>query len=107
MRMTPQEIERNIEFIIEQQAKFSADNERINATLDKHNEAIVGLLQVSRTLIDHANATNAQIAELREEIARMQKANEERSRQTDERLNVLINVVEKHITGPDHGGRPA
>jgi chromosome segregation ATPase len=100
--MTPQEMERNIAFIVEQQAKFSADIERINETLAKHNEAIVGLLQISRTLLDHHTAVEAQMTEIRtemREIARAQKS-------TDQRLNGLIDVLERHIAGHDHG-RPS
>jgi len=33
------------------------------------------------------------------ELAAAQKA-------TEERLNALINVMEQHITGPDHAARP-
>jgi GTPase Era involved in 16S rRNA processing len=98
--MTPQEMERNIAFIVEQQAKFSADIDRINETLAKHNEAIGGLLQISRTSLDHHTAAEAQMTEIRtemKEIARAQKS-------TDQRLNVLIDVFEKHISGHDHGG---
>ncbi len=36
-------MERNMEFIVEHQAKFSVDIDRINATLNKHSEAIVAL----------------------------------------------------------------
>jgi prefoldin subunit 5 len=97
--MTPEEMERNIEFIVEQQAKFYADIQKINETLAKHNEAIVGLLQISRTLLDHHTAVDAQMTEIRtemKELARSQKS-------TDQRLTVLIDVIEKHISGHDHG----
>jgi chromosome segregation ATPase len=114
--MTPQEIERNIAFIVEQQANFSVNLDRINAAIDKinraidginetlakHNEAIVGLLQISRTSLDHHTAAEAQMTEIRtemKEIARAQKS-------TDQRLNVLIDVLERHISGHDHG-RPS
>jgi hypothetical protein len=103
--MTPEEMERNIEFIIEHQANFSvnldktnAAIDRINETLAKHNEAIVGLLQISRTSLDHHTAAEAQMAEIRtemKEIARAQKG-------TDQRLNVLIDVLERHVSGHDH-----
>jgi ABC-type transporter Mla subunit MlaD len=108
--MTPQEIERNIAFIVEQQANFSVNLDRTNAAIDKinetlakHNEAIVGLLQISRTLLDHHTAAEAQMTEIRtemKEIARIQKS-------TDQRLNVLIDVLERHIAGHDHGRPPS
>jgi len=54
------------------------------------------------------------------ELAEVQKASDERSalfdqkmmelaevqKTTGERLNALISVVERHITGPDHAARP-
>jgi hypothetical protein len=105
--MTPEEIERNIAFIVEHQAKFYSDIERINETLARHNEAIAGLIRISQSLLDHQTAmesrqkaADAQMTELRTEmkdLARAQKG-------TDQRLNVLIDVVEKHISGHDHGG---
>ena len=100
--MTPEEMERNIAFIVGQQAKFSADIERINETLAKHNEAIVGLLQISRTLLDHHTAAEAQMTEIRTEMKEMARA----QKSTDQRLNVLIDVLERHISGHDHG-RPS
>ena len=30
----------------------------------------------------------------------------EAGKATDDRLNALINVVERHVTGPDHGSKP-
>ena len=45
-KMTQEEIERNIAFIIEHQARFDSDMERINETLAKHNDAIAGLIRV-------------------------------------------------------------
>ena len=107
--MTPEEMERNVAFILEQQAKFYSDIERINEaiarnneTLAKHNEAIGGLLQISRTLLDHHMAVDAQMTEIRTEMKEMARA----QRSTDQRLNVLIDVVERHISGHDHG-RPS
>ena len=38
-------------------------------------------------------------------LADAQKAADERSARLDERLNTLISVVERHITGPDHPAR--
>jgi hypothetical protein len=63
--------------------------EGINQALETHNKAAGGSIQVSGTLVGRQAAT------------------EERFRRTNERLNVLINVVEKHITGHNHDGTPS
>ena len=113
--MTPAEMERTMQFIVEHQAKFSVDidkiNEtlakhnaaidKINETLAKHNEAIVGLLQVSRTLIDHQTGADARMAKIEENMAEMAQAHKE----TDQRLSKLITVVERYISGRDGGER--
>jgi ABC-type transporter Mla subunit MlaD len=103
--MTPEEIERNIAFILEHQARFYSDIERINGAIDrindtlaKHTEAIGGLLQISRTLLDHHVAVDAQMTEIRTEMREIVRAH----KGTDQRLNVLIDVIEKHISGHDH-----
>lgn len=101
-------MERNMEFIVAQQAKFSVDIDKINETLAKHNEAIVGLLQVSRTLIEHQTATDAQMSELRTEMKEMARAQKElfqAQRAGEERLDAFITFVEKYISSRDGGER--
>lgn len=85
-------MERNMEFIVEHQAKFTVDIDRINETLAKHSEAIAGLLQVSRTLIDHQTALDERMAELAAA-----------GKETEERLNAFIAFVEKYISGRNGG----
>ena len=102
-------IERNMEFVVEHQAKFEADITRINETLAKHNDAIVGLIQVSRTLIDHQAATDAQMSELRAEtkaIAQAQRELFQAQRASDGRLDAFITFVEKYISRRNGDERP-
>jgi chromosome segregation ATPase len=118
--MTSDEIERNIAFIIEHQARFDSDIERINEaiasineTLAKHNDAIAGLndaiaglIRVSHGLLDHQKAMETrqaaaenQMSEIRTEMKELARA----QKSTDQRLNVLIDVVEKHISSHEQG----
>ena len=90
-------IERNMEFIVEHQAKFSADMERINSDLDRIDAAIGGLLRVSQTLVDHQKAAEARTTRLEEKMAEMAKAHKE----TEERLSAFIMFVEKYISSHD------
>ncbi len=89
--MTPEEMQRTMEFLLAQQARFDT---RLEKLLESHVTLTSSVLRV---------------VGLVEELAKAQKATDERLRATDERLNerlnVLINVVEKHITGPDHRRR--
>jgi len=99
--MTPEEIERTMEFLLAQQARFDA---RLDKLLESHQSlerSVAGLREsVGELRESHVTLTSSmlRVVGVVEELAKAQKA-------TDERLNVLINVVEKHITGPDHGRR--
>ena len=95
--MTPEEMQRTMEFIVGQQAKFAADIQKLFESDDRLRESQATL-----------TAAVIRIAEIVEGLGESQKANEERFRQTDqrfretderlrhtdERLNVLINVIE-------------
>jgi len=94
--MTPEERFDRIEKIIEEQQR----------TLDKHNEAIKDLIRIGRIITDAQQVTNAQINEmhrgitrLTEDIAELREAQKE----TDERLNILIDTVDRIIR---HNGKP-
>lgn len=75
-------------FMLEQQARFDV---RLDQLPDSQATLTASVLR---------------IAEFVEDLTQAQKTTDERLRQTDERLNALINVVEKHVTGPDHGRKP-
>lgn len=97
-------IERNIEFVADHQAKITADLGRIDVTLDRitadidrHSEAIGGLIQVCRTLVDRQMASEGRVTRLEEGMAEMAAAHKE----TEERLSAFITFVEKYITSHD------
>jgi hypothetical protein len=85
-----QRIERNMDFIVEHQAKFEAEVASINETLNRHNaalnrhaETLAGLLQISRTLINDQVAAGGRLAILEEKHAR-----------ADERVTELAGKVD-------------
>ncbi len=49
--MTNDEMERNMEFIVEHQAKFSVEIDKINQVAAKNNEEAARLLGLCRTLL--------------------------------------------------------
>ncbi len=112
--MTHEEMERAIEFILKQQAQFSADIQRINDTLDRHNEAfgkhteaIVALtgwhgklVEAQIQLIEVQQGHDARIATIETKIAELAEA----GKRTDERLDALITTVERYISSRN-GGR--
>lgn len=108
--MTPKEMQRTMEFIVEQQARFSADIQKLFESDKELRQADERLRQSQATL----TAAVMRIAELVEglekttverfaELAASQKLTNEQLRETDERLNALINVVEKHIMARRNG----
>jgi hypothetical protein len=103
--MTPGEMEKTITFMLEHQTKFDAEIEKIDETLAKHTDAIGGLIRVSQDLLDHQKAMGTrqaaenQMREIRTEMKGLACA----QKGTDQRPNVLIDIVEKYISGHGHG----
>jgi chromosome segregation ATPase len=119
--MTPEErferIEQQIEFIVNQQAQFSADlqqereeRKEREALLQKQidqsreqiheiNAAIVGLAGMMGELSKAQKITNAKLAEVAEGLKRL----EAKGTETEERLNAFIVIVERYITRRENG----
>ncbi len=104
--MTQEEIQRNIEFIIGQQAQFAADImdlkevqkefaaelKELKERQDDANDAIVAVVGAIGRLETAMERSASQIASQISELATAGKA-------TEERLNAFIAVVERHIAG--------
>jgi len=100
--MTPDETERRIEFIIEQQARFAAQIDQLLESDQRLRESVQGLRDLHVDLTQSQMNLNAALRGLTEVVKELGQA----QKHTDERLNALIGVVERHITGHNHG-RPA
>ena len=104
-------IQRQMEFIVNQQAQFAADIDKLQ---EKHDQLqdIVGRLATTtlegfENLVDAQIRTEENISTLTERVTTLAEAQahtDERLRDTDERLNTLINVVERHISEGRNGG---
>ena len=80
--MTKEDMEKTMAFILEQQAQLTVK-------VDRNAEGIAGLLA---------------IAEIHErEITELRQTQAEAQARTDERLNALINTVERHISEGRNG----
>ena len=90
--MTNDEIQRMMEFIIKQQEGFAENMEKSDARMTRIEGAFVGLFDiVSKTV------------KVQKELAEAQKELTEAQRTTDERLNALINTVERYISEGRNG----
>jgi septal ring factor EnvC (AmiA/AmiB activator) len=115
--MSPEERERMMQFLLNQQAQFAADFERhkgqfdadmkrLSAKTDRIAEGLLGLTSIVGQLAAAQQRTDAQLREtdarLRETDARLTKQIEN----TDSHLNVVIHMFERHLR-EDHGRPPA
>ena len=104
--MTLDEMDKKIESILQMQAQFEANIGKLETNVAR-SEANVGNLRAS--IADLALVVRDSIKMNDDRFTRFdQKMLElaEAQKTTDERLNALISVVERHITGPDHAPRP-
>lgn len=106
--MTFEEMERTMQFIIEQQAKFEVDIAEVRGAINevketaaKHNESIVGLLKISRTLIDSQIAAEGRMTRIEDKMLEL-AATEKR---TDERLDAFIDFFERYMSSHNGGER--
>jgi ABC-type transporter Mla subunit MlaD len=109
--MTGEELERAIVFIVGQQAQVTAGMESLTETvrtLTGTVETISGTVEsLSRKVDRNADSAIAllAIAEIHErEITVLRQTQAEAPSRTDERLNALINIIERHIN-EGHSGK--
>jgi peptidoglycan hydrolase CwlO-like protein len=106
--MSEEEMQRKMEFIVNQQAQFAVDIQQLreaqNELTTKHSklsDAVLTVVGIVGKLSKSQDRTDAQIKELvaaqdrtetrMNELAQSQAA-------TDDRLNIFINVVERYIS---------
>ena len=102
--MSPEEIERTVQFLLHQQAQFAADFEKLSAKTDRIADGVIGLTGIVGNVTDHLgrlataqdrtdqqlNETNARVSDLGEYI-----------KTVESHLNVVIRMFEQHLRG-DH-----
>ena len=104
--MTGEEMERAIQFILEQQSQLTATVGRLSENVERISENVERVSEKVGRLSDKVDRTADSviallaIAELHEREIR---AVSEAGRSTDERLNALINTVERYISERRNG----
>ncbi len=104
--MMPDELDKKIEFILQMQAQFEANLARSEANIDKLRVSVADLAVVIRESIKLSDDRFTRLDERSARLDQRMIELAEAQKTTDERLNALISVVERHITGPDHAARP-
>ncbi|MDT5272820.1 MAG: hypothetical protein QOH49_5006 [Acidobacteriota bacterium] len=96
-------MERTMAFIVEQQAQITSTQAQINTTMERLTERTDRNAEGISALLAIAEIHEREITELRQTQAEAQSQTDERGRRTDERLDVLINIVERHISEGRNG----
>ena len=101
--MTWEEMERTMTFIVEQQAQTHSTIAQITTTQAQINITMARLTERVDRNAEGISALLA-IAEMHErEITELRQTQAQAQSRTDERLNALINTVERHISEGRNG----
>ena len=104
--MPDEETRRTMQFILEQQAQLTATVGRLSEKVERLSEKVERTADGIGSLLVIAEIHDREIGELRDSMNAMRdsvSAVDERGRQTDERLNALINTVERYISERRNG----
>jgi len=114
--MNNDEMQRNMEFIVSQQAQFAADIQKLQeahvqaeARITRIEGAVVTVVDLVGQLARTQETTGTQIAELVNSQKRTDEAmkrTDEALAETNERLNTFINFVERYISDRQNGHQP-
>ncbi|MDQ3651794.1 MAG: hypothetical protein M3458_16260 [Acidobacteriota bacterium] len=105
--MTDEERQRQMDFILNQQAQFVTD---IQSLQEAHVAAEKRMTRLESTVVKVYQETTSNLnalIESQEGMVQAQQRTDERLRETDERLNVFVSVVERYISGGNGKRTPA
>ena len=103
--MSNEETQKQMDFLVEHQARFAANQEKADERLTRLENI------VANSYVDMRDRYNTLVgAQLKSEekiaaVAEAQRRAAEAQANTDERLNTLINAVERHISDQANGKR--
>jgi hypothetical protein len=103
--MSDAEMNKKMEFIVEHQAKFAADIEMMRevqaADARRLGDGLSGVIDIVGHLARAQMITDDNVKSLTQEVSQLTQA------QTEERLKILLSVVERHIGGNGGSTSPA
>ena len=103
--MSNEETQKQMDFLVEHQARFAVNQEKADERLTRLENI------VANSYVDMRDRYNTLVgAQLKSEekiaaVAEAQRRAAEAQANTDERLNTLINAVERHISDQANGKR--
>lgn len=99
--MDQDKIDRTIEIILQNQAQFHADMQKLQESQESSEKRINTLEKVSLNLVEAIRSTDSKLDKLTETVNKLtevQKQTDEKMRETDDRLNAVILMVEKYLS---------
>ena len=111
--ISPEEMQRTMQFLLAQQAQFAANFEKLTVQTDRIADAVIGLTGIVGRIAN-------QQERLGDQLARQQERTDQQIREVNTRvddlggyiktveahLNVVIEMFERHLRD-DHGQRPS
>lgn len=114
--MSPEEMQRTVQFLLTQQAQFASDLASLNGQVVRIADAVLGLTGIvgrvaesqAQLVESHRGLVEAyaRLVEAQERLAAAQARTDEQLRETDARLNIVIDMFERHLR-ENHGARPS
>ena len=97
--MSNEEMNKKMEFIVEQQAKFAADIEILREIQAADARRLGGGLLSMMDIVGQLTRTQIRTEETVNTLAQGVSKLTQAQAQTEERLTILINIVERHMGG--------
>jgi hypothetical protein len=108
--MSPEEMQRTMQFLLKQQARFDTQIEQLSGKVDRMADGLVGLTGIVgglATNLDHFAAEHdRQLREAREQLEAADADLRSYIRDVESHLNVVIALFERHLR-EDHGSKPS
>ena len=104
--MSPEEIERTMQFLLQQQAQFDATLERLAGKTDLIADGLIGLTGIVGRLAEDARETREQLRESREHLQEADAELRGYIQTVEAHLNVVIEMFERQMR-QKNGGEPS
>jgi ABC-type transporter Mla subunit MlaD len=114
--MSPEQVERTVQSLLQQQAQFAADFERLSGKTDLIADGLIGLTGLVGGVNENVGRLAERVdglaervdglAERMNELTTAQQLTDRQLREVESNLNVVIQMFERHLR-EDHGRTPS
>jgi hypothetical protein len=104
--MSPEEIERTVQFLLQQQAQFVGDFQKLTGKTDRLADGLIGLTGIMGQLLTAQHRTGEQLQETARHLQETDHHLSKHISTVESHLNVVIEMFERHLR-EDHGHDPS